>query len=179
MMSAPGALFVGCDIGTLNFAKIKGTHTAMKSGMIAAEVLFKALQQGSPNGHDLVEFDNAFRKSWAYSELYKARNFGPALRRFGPYFGGAFNFIDQNCFSGRLPFTLKDYCDDHSGMKNIDKFPAIDYPKPDGNITFDKNSSVFLTNTNHEEDQPVHLILKDPSLPIKINLPLWGEPAQL
>jgi electron-transferring-flavoprotein dehydrogenase len=178
-MSMPGALLIGCDAGTLNFSKIKGTHTAMKSGMVAAETLFEALRNDDPGGRDLTEYHSAFQKSWAYSELYASRNFGPALHRFGTYLGGAFNFIDQNWFRGRLPFTLKDRSEDHANLSQMGKSKPIDYPKPDGELTFDKNSSVFLTNTHHEEDQPVHLRLSDPSLPLTTNLPRWGEPAQL
>ena len=178
-MSMPGALLIGCDAGTLNFSKIKGTHTAMKSGMIAAETLFDVLRNDDPGGRDLTEYHSAFQDSWAYSELYTSRSFGPALHRFGTYLGGAFNFVDQNWFRGRLPFTLKDRSEDHANLSRVDKSKPIDYPKPDGELTFDKNSSVFLTNTHHEEDQPVHLRLSDTSLPLTTNLPRWGEPAQL
>jgi electron-transferring-flavoprotein dehydrogenase len=178
-MSMPGALLIGCDAGTLNFSKIKGTHTAMKSGMVAAETLFEALRNGDPGGRDLTEYHSAFQESWAYSELNTSRNFGPALHRFGTYLGGAFNFIDQNWFRGRLPFTLKDRSEDHANLSQVGKRKPIDYPKSDGELTFDKNSSVFLTNTHHEEDQPVHLRLSNPSLPLTTNLPRWGEPAQL
>ena len=177
-MSMPGALLVGCDAGTLNFSKIKGTHTAMKSGMVAAETLFEALRNDDPGGRDLTEYGSAFQASWAYRELYTSRNFGPALHRFGTYLGGAFNFIDQNWFRGRLPFTLRDRSEDHANLSQVDQCQPIDYPKPDGEITFDKNSSVFLTNTYHEEDQPAHLHLGDPALPLETNLPRWGEPAQ-
>jgi electron-transferring-flavoprotein dehydrogenase len=178
-MSMPGALLIGCDAGTLNFSKIKGTHTAMKSGMVAAETLFEALRNDYRGGRDLTEYHSAFQDSWAYSELCTSRNFGPALHRFGTYLGGAFNFIDQNWFRGRLPFTLKDRSEDHANLSQVGKSKPIDYPKPDGEFTFDKNSSVFLTNTHHEEDQPAHLRLSDPSLPLNTNLPHWGEPAQL
>ena len=177
-MSMPGALLVGCDAGTLNFSKIKGTHTAMKSGMVAAETLFEALRNGDPGGRDLTEYNSAFQASWVYRELYTSRNFGPALHRFGTYLGGAFNFIDQNWFRGRSPVTLRDRSEDHANLSQVGQSKLIDYPKPDGEITFDMNSSVFLTNTHHEEDQPVHLHLGDPSLPLTTNLPRWGEPAQ-
>jgi electron-transferring-flavoprotein dehydrogenase len=177
-MSMPGALLVGCDAGTLNFAKIKGTHTAMKSGMVAAETLFEALRNDDPGGRDLTEYHSAFHNSWAYRELYASRNFGPALHRFGTYLGGAFNFIDQNWFRGRLPLTLRDRSEDHANLSQVGQSTSIDYPKPDGELTFDKNSSVFLTNTQHEENQPIHLHLNDPTLPLTTNLPRWGEPAQ-
>ena len=175
----PGALLIGCDAGTLNFSKIKGTHTAMKSGMVAAETLFDVLRNDDPGGRDLTEYHSAFQDSWAYSELYTSRSFGPALHRFGTYLGGAFNFVDQNWFRGRLPFTLKDRSEDHANLSRVDKSKPISYPKPDGELTFDKNSSVFLTNTHHEENQPVHLRLSDTSLPLTTNLPRCGEPAQL
>ena len=108
-MSLPGGILVGCDAGTLNFAKIKGTHTAMKSGMIAAETLFKAIFEGDPGGKDHAHYQNEFRLSWLHTELKRARNFGPAMHSMGTYLGGAFNFLDQNVFRGQLPFTLKDH----------------------------------------------------------------------
>jgi electron-transferring-flavoprotein dehydrogenase len=162
----------------LNFSKIKGTHTAMKSGMLAAETVFEVLQDGDPGGKDHTHFASNIRRSWLYGELKGARNFGPALHKFGPYLGGAFNFVDQNWLRGKMPFTLQDKSLDHSSLVEASKAKRIDYPKPDGILTFDKNSSVFLTNTNHEEDQPVHLRLTDPRLPLAVNLPVWAEPAQ-
>ena len=177
-MSMPGALLVGCDAGTLNFAKIKGTHTAMKSGMVAAEILLTALEKETSDGSDLDNYIVGFRKSWAYEELHAARNFGPALHHFGSYLGGAFNYIDQNWFHGRLPLTLRDHSRDHDSLLDASKSDAIDYPKPDGQLTFDKNSSVFMTNTYHEEDQPVHLLLEDSVIPLSTNLARWAEPAQ-
>lgn len=180
-MTMPGALLVGCDAGTLNFSKIKGSHTAMKSGMVAAEVIAAALAEtGSDkaNGHaELTEYKDAFEKSWAWEELHASRNFGPAVHKFGTWIGGAFNFIDQ-LFKGKIPITLKDDTPDHATLKPASECKPIDYPKPDGKLTFDKPSSVFLSNTNHEEDQPVHLQLKDPNVPIGTNLPTWAEPAQ-
>ena len=178
-MTFPGGLIVGCDAGTLNFAKIKGTHTAMKSGMVAAETLFEVLrQEDHAGGADLTDYEDAFERSWAYQELYGSRNFGPALHKFGVYAGGGFNYLDQNFFGGRLPFTLKDETPDHATLKPLREATEIEYKKPDGAISFDKPSSVFLSNTNHEEDQPAHLTLADASIPIGKNLPEWGEPAQ-
>ncbi len=177
-MTLPGALIVGCDAGTLNFAKIKGSHTAMKSGMVAAETIFSALEKGDEGGKDLVEYTENFKNSWVYEELYKSRNFGPALHKFGTLAGGAFNFLDQNIFGGKMPFTLKDNSLDYAQLKLASECAKIDYPRPDGVLSFDKPSSVFLSNTNHEEDQPCHLQLKDPSMPISVNLPKWDEPAQ-
>jgi len=177
-MHFPGGLLVGCNAGTLNFAKIKGTHTAMKSGMLAAEEIFAAVQAGDTGGKDLSGYDERFQNSWVYEELQASRNFGPALHKFGSLMGGAFNFIDQNIFRGKLPVTLRDDHPDYSQMRPASEFSPIDYPKPDGKLSFDKLSSVFLSNTNHDEDQPCHLHLKDPSIPIGTNLPLYAEPAQ-
>ena len=176
-MSMPGGLLVGCEAGTLNFAKIKGTHTAMKSGMVAAETIARALASGD-EGRELTEFNEAFLSSWAGEELKGSRNFGPALHKFGMYVGGAYNFIDQNFFGGKLPFTFRDDIPDHACLKTADSCAAPTYPKPDGRITFDKPSSVFMSNTNHEDNQPVHLKLADPSIPIQVNLPKYAEPAQ-
>ncbi len=177
-MHFPGGLLVGCNAGTLNFAKIKGTHTAMKSGMLAAEEIFAALQAGDTGGKDLSGYDERFQNSWVYEELQASRNFGPALHKFGSLMGGAFNFIDQNIFRGKLPVTLRDDHPDYSQMRPASEFSPIEYPKPDGKLSFDKLSSVFLSNTNHDEDQPCHLRLKDPAIPIGTNLPMYAEPAQ-
>ncbi len=180
-MTMPGALLVGCDAGTLNFAKIKGSHTAMKSGMVAAEVIAAALRgedERAGGKAELTEYTEAFESSWAYKELQSSRNFGPAVHKFGTLLGGAFNFLDQNFFKGKLPFTFRDETPDHATLKDASDCKMIDYPKPDGKLTFDKPSSVFLSNTNHEEDQPVHLQLKDPAVPLTTNLPRWAEPAQ-
>jgi electron-transferring-flavoprotein dehydrogenase len=177
-MTMPGALLIGCDAGTLNFSKIKGIHTAMKSGMLAAETIAAALKAGDEGGKDLTAFTEAYKSSWLYDELYRGRNFGPAMHKFGPYLGGAFNFIDQNLFGGKIPITLHDTHKDHEQLKPAAECKEIRYPKPDGVLSFDKLSSVFLSNTNHEEDQPCHLQLKDPSIPISHNLPKYAEPAQ-
>jgi len=176
-MSMPGALLVGCNAGTLNFAKIKGTHTAMKSGMVAAEVIAVALAKGD-DGRELTEYDNMFLQSWAGKELKSSRNFGPAMHKFGMYLGGAYNYIDQNFFAGKLPFNFRDDVADHETLQLADSCQPVDYPRPDGKISFDKPSSVFLSNTNHEENQPVHLQLLDPAAPINTNLPKYAEPAQ-
>ncbi|MGB1159231.1 MAG: electron transfer flavoprotein-ubiquinone oxidoreductase [Porticoccaceae bacterium] len=176
-MSFPGGLLIGDDAGTLNFAKIKGSHTAMKSGMIAAETVADAL--ASDTSHtDLETYGEAYKKSWAYKELHMQRNFGPAQHKFGSILGSAYAFIDINLFNGLLPWTMRDKVADHETLKPADQCPQIDYPKYDGKLSFDKASSVFLSNTNHEEDQPCHLVLKDPELPIASNLPLYDEPAQ-
>ena len=178
-MTFPGGLLVGCDAGTLNFSKIKGSHTAMKSGMIAAETLFEEISANADStGKDLDTFTTRFNDSWLYKELHESRNFGPALHKFGTFLGGAFNFIDQNIAKGKMPFTLTDETPDHATLKTAEESNMIHYPKPDGKISFDKPSSVFLSNTNHEEDQPSHLTLADMSIPISTNLPKWAEPAQ-
>lgn len=177
-MSFPGGLLIGCDAGTLNFAKIKGNHTAMKSGMLAAESVFAALKQGDAGGQDLTSFADAFAQSWLYDELYRSRNFGPAMHKFGSILGGAFNMLDQNWFNGKLPFTLKDMTLDHAQLKLASAAPMINYPKPDQVLSFDKLSSVFLSNTNHEEEQPCHLQLLDTTIPISVNYAKYAEPAQ-
>ena len=177
-MTFPGGLLLGCDAGTLNFAKIKGNHTAMKSGMLAAETVFDALSRGDAGGQDLQSFKGRFEQSWLFDELYRSRNFGPAMHKFGSILGGAFNMVDQNWFGGKLPFTLKDNSVDHACLKPASACAKIDYPKPDQQLSFDKLSSVFLSNTNHEEEQPCHLQLRDSAIPIKVNLAIYDEPAQ-
>ncbi|RRV07217.1 electron transfer flavoprotein-ubiquinone oxidoreductase [Pseudomonas sp. v388] len=177
MVFAGGAL-IGCDLGTLNFAKIKGSHTAMKSGMLAAEAVADALFAGKEGGDVLTSYVDAFKASWVHEELFASRNFGPALHKYGAIMGGAFNFVDQNLFAGKLPFTLHDTQPDYATLKLASESKKIEYPKPDGKLSFDKLSSVFLSSTNHEEEQPCHLKLTDPSIPISKNLPLYDEPAQ-
>ncbi|HLV34412.1 MAG TPA: electron transfer flavoprotein-ubiquinone oxidoreductase [Spirillospora sp.] len=177
-MVFPGGALIGCDLGTLNFAKIKGSHTAMKSGMLAADAVVEALKAGREGGDELTNYVDSFKTSWLHDELFRSRNFGPAIHKFGALLGGAFNYVDQNWFGGKIPVTLHDNKPDHAQLKKASEAPKIAYPKPDGVISFDKLSSVFLSNTNHEEDQPVHLQLKDPSIPIEQNLPLYDEPAQ-
>ena len=176
-MSFPGGILVGCDAGTLNFAKIKGNHTAMKSGMLAAETIFAALQQDKA-GTDLTEFAEHFAQSWLFDELFRSRNFGPAMHKFGSFWGGAFNTLDQNIFAGKLPFTLKYDTVDHLTLRPAAEAPKIQYAKPDNQLSFDRLSSVYLSNTNHEEDQPCHLKLADASIPVAVNLALYDEPAQ-
>ena len=188
-----GGCLIGDDAGFLNFAKIKGSHTAMKSGMLCAEAVFEAIQAGVAKGGDLMvarvtegddhfaqevtAYTDKFNNSWLKEELYRSRNFGPAMHKFGTWLGGAFNFIDQNIF--QIPYTLHDTLPDFKALKTVDAVNfKPNYPKPDGKITFDRLSSVFISNTVHEENQPVHLKLKDPNIPIQVNLPKWDEPAQ-
>jgi electron-transferring-flavoprotein dehydrogenase len=176
-MSFPGGLLIGCDAGTLNAAKIKGSHTAMKSGMLAAESLYAALSEENP-ASELTDYGARFQKSDLYEELHQTRNFSAGFHKFGFWLGSALTFIEQNIFFGKFPFTIRDKSRDFEQLKPADQAPKIDYPKPDGKISFDKLSSVFLSNTNHAEDQPCHLTLKDDSIPIAVNLPKYDEPAQ-
>ena len=177
-LSFPGGLLVGCDAGFLNGVKIKGSHTALKTGALAAEEVFDALSSGQPGGRDLTGYTERVRGSWVWEELHRGRNFSPVLHKLGTFLGSAFVFVDQNILRGRMPFTLRNREPDHASLVTADKATAPVYPRPDGKITFDKLSSVFLSSTNHEEDQPCHLVLADPILPIAKNLPLYDEPAQ-
>lgn len=177
-MAFSGGLLLGCDAGTLNVAKIKGSHTAMKSGLVAAETLFTALVEDVPDTDWASVWTEAFQSSWLYEELHQSRNFGPALHRLGSVLGGAFNVLEQKLSTHRLPFTLHDRTADHVQLKLASECSSISYPKPDGVLSFDKLSSVFLSNTQHEENQPCHLRLADPSIPIEHNVPLYAEPAQ-
>ena len=176
-LSFPGGVLVGCDAGFLNGVKIKGTHTAIKTGMLAAESVYEALANDEAYS-ELTSFEEAVKKSWVHDELYRARNFGPSLHHLGTFFGAAFTYIDQNIFRGRLPFTLRNPHADHDSLQKANEAKPIDYPKLDGLVSFDLLSSVFLSSTNHEEDQPAHLTLKDESIPIGFNLPEYDEPAQ-
>lgn len=176
-MTFPGGLLIGCDAGTMNAAKIKGSHTAMKSGIIAAETVFSALNEEEPIA-ELTEYTTRFKNSDLYDELHKTRNFSSGFHKFGFWLGSALTFIEQNIFYGKFPFTFHDKSEDYAQLKPAAECPQINYAKPDGKISFDKLSSVFLSNTNHVEDQPCHLHLKDSSIPISSNLPVYDEPAQ-
>ena len=173
-----GGALIGCDLGTMNVAKIKGSHTAMKSGMLAADAVAERLLADSEGGDELTNYVDSFKASWLYEELFASRNFGPAMHKFGPIIGAGFNWFDQNILGGKMPFTLHDTKPDYACLKLAKDCKKIDYPKPDGKLSFDKLSSVFISGTNHEEEQPCHLKLKDPSIPIGTNLPLYDEPAQ-
>lgn len=174
----PGGVLAGDDAGFLNPAKIKGTHTSMKSGMLAAEAIFEALQAGRQHD-EVVAYTTMYKESWLYQDNYEARNFSPAMHRMGQWMGGAFNFIEQNLLQGKMPLTVHDNTHDYHHLERAAHAYQPDYPKPDGKLTFDKLSSVFISNTNHAEDQPVHLKLTDATVPISINLPLYAEPARL
>jgi len=177
-MTFPGGLIVGCDAGTLNFSKIKGTHMAMKSGLLAAEAIDAHFSAGLGGGVELTAYRDLFNESWIHDELKRSRNFGPALHRLGLVGGAAFNFIEQNVFRGRIPFTLRDRTPDHATLRKAADCVSIDYPKPDGVLSFDRLSSVYLSSTNHEEDQPCHLTLLDKDVPIRINLAEYAAPEQ-
>ena len=172
-MYMPGALLIGCDAGTLNMPKIKGSHTAMKSGIIAAEAIIEHIK----NDTNLSIYETKFKKSWVFKELYTARNVKPSFR-WSLILAILFTGLDQILFRGRLPFTLRHKHADHETLRPANQMPKIDYPKPDGKISFDKTSSVYLTGTNHTENQPVHLQLKDSNLPINYTLKEFDEPAQ-
>ena len=173
-MCLPNGLLIGCDAGTLNFSKIKGSHTAMKSGMLAAESVFAALHGDGK----LEDYQSHFESSWLYQELYQSRNFGAAMHKFGTWLGGAYNFIDQNIFAGNLPFKLTDPVPDHATLKPAADSKVIEYAKPDGILSFDKTSSVYLSSTNHEEDQPGHLKLTEPAQAVDFNYRKYSGPEQ-
>jgi len=171
----PGGALIGDDAGFLNAARIKGSHAAIKSGMLAAQAAFDALGCGRSRD-ELTAYPETFRASWLYRELYKTRNFKPYMKK-GLWLGSLLFGIDQKLFRGKVPWTLRNTAD-HTALKPQDGCPRIDYPKPDGVLTFDRLSSVFLSNTNHAEEQPCHLRLKDPTIPITVNLARYGAPEQ-
>ncbi len=175
-MIFPGGCLIGDDAGLLNAARIKGSHCAIKSGMLAADAAFEAVQAGRA-GDELAAYPESFRTSWLYEELHKARNFKPWMAK-GLYTGSLMFGIDQIVFGGRAPWTLRHRHADHETLKLKTEVQTIDYPKPDGVISFDRLSSVFISNTNHNEDQPCHLTLKDASVPVLINLELYDAPEQ-
>jgi electron-transferring-flavoprotein dehydrogenase len=172
----PGGALIGDDAGFLNASRIKGSHAAMKSGMLAAHALCDALQAGRESD-ELTAYPEAFRSSWLHEELHKARNFKPFMSK-GLYSGTLMVGVDQVLFGGKAPWTLHHHHSDNETLKPKKEVQPISYPKPDGVLTFDRLSSVFISNTNHNEDQPVHLTLKDPGVPIKVNLALYDAPEQ-
>ncbi|WP_419255435.1 electron transfer flavoprotein-ubiquinone oxidoreductase [Caulobacter sp. ErkDOM-YI] len=181
-LTFPGGALIGCSAGFVNVPRIKGSHNAMKTGMLAAEQAFKALAAGRASD-ELVEYQDAFEKSWVAKELKVVRNAKPLLGKLGTFLGGAVGMFDMwvTHLTGGFSFfgTMKHDKTDAASTGLAKDFKPIVYPKPDGVISFDKLSSVFLSATNHEEDQPAHLTLKDPSIPISVNLPKYGEPARL
>ncbi len=171
----PGGCLIGDDAGFLNASRIKGSHAAIKSGMLAAEAAFDALK--SDGASELTAYPESFRASWLHDELHRARNFKPWMSK-GLATGTLMVGIDQVVFGGRAPWTLHHRHADHETLVNKSRATPIDYPKPDGVITFDRLSSVFLSNTNHGEDQPCHLTLKDEAVPVKVNLEFYDAPEQ-
>ncbi len=172
----PGGALIGCDAGFLNASRIKGSHAAIKSGMLAAQSVFDALKAGR-SADQLADYPAAFKASWLHDELYRARNFKPAMSK-GLWTGTLLVGIDQVVFKGKAPWTLHNTHADHEMLRPASEFTPIEYPKPDGKLTFDRLSSVFISNTNHEENQPAHLTLKDASVPVAINLARFAGPEQ-
>lgn len=173
-LTFPGGALIGCDAGFLNASRIKGSHAAIKTGMLAAVAVFDAL--GENRQHDEVTaYSTAFEASWLHDELHRARNFKPWMSK-GLYFGSLMVGIDQIVFGGKAPWTLKHTHADHECLRPAAEFQPIVYPKPDGKLTFDRLSSVFISNTNHAEDQPIHLTLKDSNTPVAINLAKYAGP---
>ncbi|MDA0221137.1 MAG: electron transfer flavoprotein-ubiquinone oxidoreductase [Proteobacteria bacterium] len=175
-LTFPGGALIGCSAGFVNVPKIKGSHTAMKTGMLAAEAVFDWLGQENPASGEVTAYREKLEASWVWEELYKVRNIRPSFHK-GFWAGLLYSAIDTILLRGRAPWTFHHKAD-HSALKTKDQCKPIDYPKPDGVLTFDRNSSVFLSNTNHEENQPAHLTLKDPSVPIRINLDKYDAPEQ-
>ncbi len=172
----PGGALIGCDAGFLNVSRIKGSHGAIKTGMLAADAAFAAL--GEERRHDeLTSYPAAFEQSWLHEELHVARNFKPWMSK-GLYLGTLMTGIDQILFRGKAPWTLRHKHADHECLRPASEFTPIVYPKPDGKLTFDRLSSVFISNTNHAEDQPVHLTLKNASVPVNVNLATYAGPEQ-
>jgi electron-transferring-flavoprotein dehydrogenase len=178
-LTFPGGVLIGCSAGFVNVPRIKGSHNAMKSGMLAAESAFEALKAGRTGHDELSDYPVKLRESWLWKDLDKVRNVKPALKwgmTLGTLYGGFDMWMHD--LGMRLPWTLKHGKADFETLKPASEFKPIQYPRPDNVVSFDKLSSVFLSATNHEEDQPVHLKLRDPSIPIGVNLPRWAEPAQ-
>ncbi|AYR22123.1 electron transfer flavoprotein-ubiquinone oxidoreductase [Alcaligenes faecalis] len=173
-LSFPGGALVGCDAGFLNASRIKGSHAAIKSGSLAAEAAFEALQAGRKQD-ELSQYAENFKQSWLHEELNKARNFKQWFKK-GRSIASVMTFVEQGLLKGNMPWTLRNNKPDHACLQPAAECARIDYPKPDGKITFDRLSSVFISNTNHEEDEPVHLTLKDPSVPVAVNLARYGGP---
>ena len=171
----PGGALIGCAAGFLNVPKIKGTHTAMKSGMLAAEAAFEALAQPEPPPV-LDAYPEAFRNSWAHDELFRARNIRPSFR-FGLFGGLAYSGLDAYVLRGHAPWTMHHH-PDHTRLRPAREYQPIEYPKPDGKLSFDRLSSVYISNTNHDDDQPCHLRLVDPEVPIRLNLAEYDAPEQ-
>jgi electron-transferring-flavoprotein dehydrogenase len=173
-LTFPGGALIGCDAGFLNASRIKGSHAAIKSGMLAAQAAFDALDAGRAQD-ELTSYSNAFEKSWLHKELHVARNFKPWMSK-GLYTGTLMVGIDQVLFRGKAPWTLHHTHADHECLKPASECTPITYPKPDNKLTFDRLTSVFISNTNHTEHQPAHLTLKDAALPVNVNLARYAGP---
>jgi electron-transferring-flavoprotein dehydrogenase len=173
-LTFPGGALIGCDAGFLNASRIKGSHAAIKSGMLAAEAVFEALGQ-ERQYDELSAYSSAFEQSWLHEELHRARNFKPMMSK-GLVTGTLLVGIDQVLLGGKAPWTLHHTHADHECLKPAANYAPIVYPKPDGKISFDRLSSVFISNTNHAEDQPVHLTLKDAAVPVNLNLAKYAGP---
>jgi electron-transferring-flavoprotein dehydrogenase len=179
-LTFPGGALIGCAAGFLNVPRIKGVHNAMKTGMLGAEAAFAALGEGRARD-DIASYTSAFRQSWVYDDLYKVRNVKPGLKWGlwpGTIHGGIHMWLNDLGLGALVPWTLRHGKGDHETLKPAAEMPRIEYPKYDGVLTFDKLSSVFLSNTNHEEDQPSHLQLRDPTIPLRVNLPIYDGPEQ-
>jgi electron-transferring-flavoprotein dehydrogenase len=175
-LTFPGGVLLGCDAGMLNASRIKGSHAAMKSGMMAAEAAFDAVQ-AQRSADELTAYSTKFESSWLREELYRARNFKPMMGK-GLWMGTLMVGIDQLVFKGKAPWTMHSTKPDHEYLKPAAECTPIEYPKPDGKISFDKLSSVFISSTNHEENQPIHLTLIDASIPVSLNLAKYAGPEQ-
>ena len=182
-LAFPGGAFIGCEAGFLNVPKIKGSHTAMKSGMVAADAVVEALAAdagagaGAGAGVTVEAYPERLKKTWLWDELYRARNIRPAFHK-GIWAGLAYAAFDTYVMRGRAPWTLPHAAPDHQRLESAKTAPPIAYPKPDGVVTFDRLSSVFISNTNHEEGQPCHLRLTDPETPVSVNLARYDAPEQ-
>ena len=174
----PGGALIGCEAGTLNVPKIKGSHTAMKSGILASEAIFKNLKNSPDNLEELSNYEDSFYTSWAGKELEKARNFRPGFK-YGLIVGTILGALDQIIFRGSAPWTINLDHADHLATKPANKVEKIVYDKPDGNLTFDRLTNLAFSGTNHQENQPIHLKILDDSIPIKHNLPIYDSPEQL
>jgi len=180
-LTFPGGALIGCTAGFVNVPRIKGSHNAMKTGMLAAEAVYDRLAAGSEGGDEIAAYPKALRASWVWEDLRKVRNVKPSLKHgllLGTLLGGIYMWLESLHLGFLTPWTLRHKKADFESLKKASECKKIVYPKPDGIVSFDKLTSVFISNTNHEENQPAHLKLKDPSIPIKVNLPLYDEPAQ-
>lgn len=176
-LTFPGGMLVGCEAGFLNVPKIKGTHLAMKTGMTAAEAVFDVLTGEGEAPREITDYADRLKETWVWKELYKVRNIRPSFK-YGFWGGFFYSALDTVVFQGHAPWTMKHHGTDHESLKPKSQFKPIDYPKPDGEISFDRLTNVSFSFTNHEEDQPAHLTLKDDSVPVQVNLEKYDAPEQ-